>query len=60
MVTAVTKIDDLSSDERKRVVAALGLHEASLRRAMKSAAPVVAEAFGKELVAVEALSLKFR
>ena len=59
-MATISKVDDLSSDERKRVVAALGLHEASLRRAMKTAAPVVAEAFGKELAAVEALSLKFR
>ncbi|WNK13569.1 MAG: hypothetical protein [Microvirus sp.] len=51
----------LSKEDRKIVVAALGMYEMSVNRSIKSAAaPVVAEAHGKVLVEVQRVQALFR
>lgn len=51
----------VNKDDRKVVIAALGLYESSVRRAMRSAAaPVVAEAHAKVLADVERVQALFR
>jgi len=51
----------LSKEDRKIVLAALGLYETSVNRAIKAAAaPVVAEAHQKVLVDVQRVQALFR
>ena len=57
---AISKVDDLSSDERKLVVKALLLLAASEKRAMKASDGDFVALYERELARIEALSLKFR
>lgn len=60
MATTVKSVDDLSSEDRARVVAAMQLSVSSLKRAVGAAkTPAIASATEVELNAVQALLVRF-
>ena len=59
-MATISKVDDLSSDERKLIVKALLLLTASEKRAMKASEGDFVALYEREIARIESLTAKFR